>query len=171
MLYKKSAALFFILALNLYYQRVYACSCGKMSVEEGFLTSDAVFVGEVTDVQKNVGRLRRWLDGAYRRLAGKAPDDSVYLMTITFSVRKEWKGSASMHVTIQTPDPKECCICGFNFEVGKSYLVYASMAGWMSNPSLYTSICSRTKPLAQASAEILWLDRRAATAPENTTAE
>jgi len=129
-----------------------ACSCGRSSVEDAFLQADAVFMGEVIHVRKNVGSIGRWFYQLKLRLKGGAFDDSVYSMSVTLSVSKHWKGPSVTSVVVQTPDAKVSCICGYDFEVGKSYVVYA-----YGSP-LHTSICSRTKPSSEAASEIPLLD-------------
>jgi hypothetical protein len=131
----------------------FACSCGRISIEDAFLQSDAVFLGQVLDVQKNVGSIRRWFYGLQLRFIGGTFDDSVFHMSVTFSVNKRWKGATARSFVVQTPDAKVCCICGYEFEVGKSYLVYAS------GTPLYTNICSRTKTSSEAVPDTALLDR------------
>jgi hypothetical protein len=134
-------------------QDIFACSCGHSSIEDAFADTDAIFVGKVVAIEKNVNSLMRWVRQSYDDLTGKPPlDMSMYNMTITLNVKKTWKGTISKSITVQTPDPSVCCICGFEFEVGESYLVYAN------GSPLFTNICRRTKNLGEATSEISQLD-------------
>lgn len=62
-------------------------------------------------------------------------------------VHSVWKGVASGTVVVVT----STSMCGFPFEPGKTYLVYASPTG---DTPLTTSICARTKPLDRADADL-----------------
>jgi hypothetical protein len=149
---------FFLLGMAMAFLLIYnatsfACSCGRISVADSLATSDAVFIGEVLDIQKNVGSIRRWFYELTLPFKGGTFDHSVYYMSVTFNISKEWKGGAGHSLLVQTPDAKVCCICGYEFEAGKSYLVYASGA------PLYTNICTRTKPITEAAPDTAVLDR------------
>lgn len=100
-------------------RETYACSCvpPSQTTNEDFQKAAAVFTGRVLDVQRK--------------------DDS-NTVTIKIAVQKYWKGKISKEVKITTA--KDSAMCGFNFEVGKDYLVYASE----TDGKLSTTICSRT---------------------------
>lgn len=98
---------------------VSACSClmdniqstGK-KVKKAFSQSSAVFYGEVLSVTRQENSVR-----------------------VTFKVDKSWKGLTTGEAIVSTGE--NSAMCGFNFEVGKTYIVYA-------NGSLQTNICTRT---------------------------
>ena len=104
-----------------------ACTCAipltnltlKQQVTKAQKQSRAVFVGRVMQVVQN-------------------PDASG--VSVKFLVEKSWKGSLSRKVNIFTGLGGGDC--GYQFEVGESYLVYASGA----KEKLSTSICQRTAP-------------------------
>ena len=56
--------------------------------------------------------------------------------------------------------------CGYPFKVGESYLVYAYHNS--QNNKLYASICSRTRPLSQASEDLQYLRSLATSTAEGT---
>ena len=60
----------------------------------------------------------------------------------TFGVLKSWKGVSSDRIV--TRISIVCCLCGYQFEAGKTYLVYATME---DEGTISTSICHRTQPL------------------------
>jgi hypothetical protein len=63
-----------------------------------------------------------------------------YGVLVRFRVESVWKGKAFQEVTIFTGQGGGDC--GYRFEVGESYLVYA----YGSNENLSTNICQRTAP-------------------------
>lgn len=62
-----------------------------------------------------------------------------------FFVSKTWKGPYKRDLVVSTLRLES--MCGYPFEEGKRYLVYASIEEW--GPT--TSICMRTAPVAEAS--------------------
>ena len=123
---KKYLYISFALAIFLFAsaEKSFACSClvspesQKKQIQNAFRGSDAIFSGEVVEI--------------------KQPSGDEYDMLVTFKVAKSWKGNVSREVTIKTA--KDSAMCGYGFEVGKKYLVYAS--GIKEN--LSTTNCSRT---------------------------
>jgi len=113
----------FFTALNA--SGVFACSCvprGSESVEtqvkEAYTNSTAVFVGKVVEVVK-------------RRNSS--------FVTVRFRVEKSWNNEKfQKEITVSTGSNDG--ICGYSFEAGKKYLVYASGG----NNKLSTNICTRT---------------------------
>jgi hypothetical protein len=103
---------------------VLACSCvpqGSQSIEtqvkEAYTNSTAVFVGEVVEVIEK-------------------PD--VYITEVKFKDVKSWKNEFKDAVSITTG--RGGGDCGYEFEVGKKYLVYADG----DKNKLSTNICTRT---------------------------
>ncbi len=101
-----------------------ACSCVpqgdesiKQQVEKSYKNSTAVFSGEVVEVIKS-------------------PD--VYFVEVKFKVDKSWKNGFQDEITITTG--RGGGDCGYEFEVGKKYLVYVDG----EKNKLKTNICTRT---------------------------
>lgn len=102
-----------------------ACSCASaflkttlnQAVREAYKDSDAVFSGEVLKIDKN-------------------PNSN--FAAVKFKVDKNWKGKNSSILSVRTA--ASSAECGYYFEIGKKYLVYA----YRDNRSLHVSICSRT---------------------------
>lgn len=93
----------------------------------------AVFVGEVVSVRDSVLSFGKdW--GALARI-------------VRFSVRASWKGVEADTVTVATTSS-----CGYEFEAGKPYLVYATRRG--ERRPLETSICHRTAPEDRAADDL-----------------
>lgn len=105
-----------------------ACSCGldvfrseRTKVKDAKKGASAVFVGKLV-----------------RLTEPKKPDGSLTGEVIAeFEVDRAWKGVRSSKITVYTTNI--CCICGFPFHEGATYLVYAA-----GEKKLYTNICTRT---------------------------
>lgn len=115
----------FLFVLNA--SSVFACSCLPMedkSIDEKvraeYSNSTGVFSGEVLQVIKEIGANQ---------------------IKVKFRVKEAWKGKFSRQTIIKTV--QDSAACGYKFEVGKKYLVFA--AGEENN--LRTDICTRTSLL------------------------
>jgi hypothetical protein len=105
----------------------FACSCAPspppaQAAEE----ADAVFAGEVVDIQR----------------AGE------FEVEVVLAVSDVWKGGISERQVIRTGS--DGAMCGFSFQGGEAYLVYASKG----DDGFRTSSCSRTAPLSAADADV-----------------
>jgi hypothetical protein len=126
-----SASIFSLMLLPLH---AHACGCGPLSLEymtgkkvtakrlvrDELKRSKAVFSGEVLTI--GVARNAYWV--------------------VTFKVERTWKYVEADEVTILTPATD--WTCGYNFEVGQRYLVYASLL----EAELWTNHCTRTGRIA-----------------------
>jgi hypothetical protein len=116
-------------------EKSFACTCLisdkplKTQVKEAFNGAAAVFAGEAVEVTK--------VEGAFR---------------IKFKVEKSWKGESSDEIEVMTN--ADSAMCGYTFEVGKKYLVYA--AG--STDKLAVYLCSRTA-LVSGNKDFKYLDK------------
>ena len=116
-----------------------ACTCdlplSNLSLKQQVLRaqkdSRAVFVGKVVAVVQK---------------------PEAYEVSVKFLVEKVWKGKVSRHVNIFTG--RGGGDCGYHFEAGESYLVYA----YGSTEGLSTNICQRTAPRA-GSADMKYLGK------------
>jgi hypothetical protein len=114
----------------------FACTCVASNrplnaqVKEAFNNSNVIFSGEVTSITPK----------------------SEYEVTVKIKVEKSWKGTFSKEVAITTN--KNSAMCGYGFEVGKTYLVYA----YGAKDDLSTTNCSRTK-LFSNKEDIKYLDK------------
>jgi len=118
---------------------VSACSCIFLPetksidsiVKKAYKNSSAVFVGEVVDIVQK-------------------PD--VFFVQVKFVVEQKWNDGIKKTVTITTG--KGGGDCGYPFEIGKKYLVYASN----SKNTLQTNICTKTA-LAENNKDIAVLNK------------
>lgn len=96
----------------------YGCQCEKPpSASEALKAADAVFVGIVVSGKMIEGDMRQY----------------------TFIVNDTLKGELKDKATVLTG--RGLGECGFDFNIGRAYLVYANLHGNV----LYTDICTRTK--------------------------
>lgn len=110
------------------------CSCRPPPPpREALAHADAVFAGRVVAVVEHSGE-----DPGH-------PGGPHLAVRIVPSAR--WKGAAADTVTVRTAD--NSAACGFPFQVGEEYLVYAS---GMDSLRVYT--CSRTAPLERAGEDV-----------------
>jgi hypothetical protein len=110
-----------------------ACSCGTApTTKESLKHSTAVFSGKVTKIE---------------------PFEKYYFK-VTFEIDRTWKGTKGKTETVLTANSGAGC--GYTFEKGKSYLLYCDRPKMdeIKPIPLYTSICSRTKSLKFAAADI-----------------
>ncbi len=122
------------LLLALMPSSVAACSCSQTSppaVELGLAA--AVFTGVVQKVSRDAA-------------------ESV----VTLQVTGSWKGVSKAQKTVRTKADPEAC--GFSFEVGSSYLVYAYSRG----PDTTTTSCTRSGRMSDVGADLSALGPAAA---------
>jgi LPXTG-motif cell wall-anchored protein len=106
-----------------------ACSCAELpSAEEEFERSEAVFSGKVVDVRE-----KRSLKGELTK-------------SVLFEVTNTWKGVKQSQMIITTGQGGGSC--GFHFNEGQEYLVYAYELTMYGAKSLVTTICDRTNELS-----------------------
>ncbi len=109
----------------------YACSCVIPGPpDEELANSSAVFSGKVVNLAEP--------------FSGFGPVSSADPIKVTFQVDKVWKGSVSQTTTISTA--RSSASCGYTFEKGGEYIVYA----YGTENDLSVSLCSRTQPLDTA---------------------
>ena len=114
----------------------FACTCfATPSVEKSLLSSDMVFSGQVVSQDYApipMGDEESW-DG----------------FAFTFIVDQIWKGKPAARLVVATGEGFGDC--GYQFQKGRSYIVYASTGE--DDGNLYTSICSRTALIVEAAAD------------------
>ena len=121
--------LFFVLAVVFALTRaaqVEACSCIRETPAEGFARADAVFSGRIAEVKPN-------------------PDSGRGGFLVSIEVLEAWKGVTEPIVKVSTA--ANSAICGYAFQVGRSYLIYAVRD---DGRPLRVSLCSRTQLLEEA---------------------
>ena len=119
------------LLLGLMSSAVLACDCDTPPAPKVALKqADAVFAGKVLDVQPL--------------------EKGEYPVLVRVQVEANWKGADKPEMVLQTgPGYADC---GFPFETGRRYLIYAFALKGEKN--LIATICSRTKGLADAQEDL-----------------
>lgn len=127
----------------------YACSCAIVGskqerVKSALADSDAVFSGEVVDFSKSAPPTTMMEETMWTIMGG-----STGTATATLRVSKVWKGPK--HETVQVTTGADSGMgCGYPFEEGQEYLVYAGKG-------MSVNLCSETKPLSEAGADLALL--------------
>lgn len=111
----------------------YACSCVISTPAERYDRAEVILSGTVTGI--NDRSLSQYLDH-------------------TVKVSKTWKGTAGSEVVITSHESS--ATCGFNFEKGQEYLIYATK----TENGLETNLCSGTALLQYAKEDLDYLDSR-----------
>src|SRR5690606_29734924 len=111
--------------------KAYGCSCIPPGApQEEMDRSAAVFAGTVADVQQ----------------APAVESGPGY--QITFMVSEVWKGPVEPQIVVATA--QDSAACGYQFEAGREYIVYA----YDSDGGLVTGLCSRTAARADAQEDL-----------------
>jgi hypothetical protein len=129
---KLLAAAVVVLALPFFPSRAFACSCaGGTPLCQSFWQADAVFSGEVL----SFGRTER--------------EQPLSSRVARVAVVRAWRGQVSGTVEVLTG--ADSASCGYSFRPGTQYLIYAYRT---KDGALTTSICSPTKELSKAAADL-----------------
>lgn len=127
----------FIFPLSLVFQAptAYGCSCIAPELPQASRDqAAAVFAGRVT----NIDRPSNFTS-------------TIDPIKVTFDVSYVWKGKESNTINLLTA--RESASCGFPFEEGKEYLVYANTSE-ETGDDLHVSLCSRTALLTEANEDM-----------------
>jgi len=119
-----------------------ACTCDlpqkgktlRQEISEAREKSKAVFVGKVVEV---------------------VSDPRNFYVVVKFKVESSWKQGYSDEVAVRTG--RGGGDCGYHFEAGESYLVYAYSS---EAKKLETNICQRTRGVADATDDLRLLGKR-----------
>lgn len=127
-----------------------ACSCGVPAgvssqelARQELSNSDAVFAGEVIDIDRPLSIT-----------SSDAP------MKVAFRVSESWKGAGGETVSVKTAVSDTSC--GYPFDEGEGYLVFASKGIFYEEGELEVGLCGSTKLLPEARAELATLGPGAA---------
>ncbi len=84
-----------------------------------------------------------------------SPSTSPYYLDVLVAVTGYWKGAVVTFMHVYTGEFDGSC--GYTFEVGQAYLIYAMNSTDECCPGVFTSICNRTRFLSSASADLAFL--------------
>ena len=99
-----------------------ACSCAEQPFETARASAAAIFEARVASIETEDGTRH-----------------------VRFDVVQTWLAAEHEHVEVVTAETEAAC--GFTFEPGQSYLVYAS---GLEGEAYRVSLCSRTRLMAEA---------------------
>ncbi|MBZ5568000.1 MAG: carboxypeptidase regulatory-like domain-containing protein [Acidobacteriia bacterium] len=120
----------------------WACSCTTPGPAcQAFWHTDVVFIGEVTAIETTTVPMD------VMAKSYQVPQKEVH-----FRVVRSYRGNVGAEATVHTGLGGGDC--GYKFELGHSYLVYASQR----DGDIRTGICSRTAEAEKAADDIAWLD-------------
>jgi hypothetical protein len=112
--------------------RAEACDCMPTPpFAKALQDSAAVFEGKVLDLGP-----------------GPDPGDGPSLVSARLAVIRSWKGVEAPELVVATPNQSSAC--GFHFQVGETYLIYAHDAGG----GLRNTMCGRSRGLAAAADDL-----------------
>ncbi len=120
------------------------CLCLPARPKEAFNQATAVFSSEVATITP--GPLE-WQVSRFFPYLYTYPNS----LRVTFQVDEVWKGTPYQNLVVSTPTYS----CGYSFQVGKKFLVYASG----SEDQLHTGLCSGTSFYSQSTASLAFLGR------------
>ena len=126
------------------------CFCIPTTPKKNFKNSRAVFAGKVIDIVAQSDRNRE-------------ASGSLARFKVRFEVSNVWKGKVDKQQVVLTSEYSPGC--GYSFEKGKEYLVYASG----EELAIRTELCNATKPLVNAQADLAVLEQETRVTPENSS--
>jgi hypothetical protein len=130
---RSHAALLFTFTLfSLFAARpVHACRCMEGSVQDHVHAASAIFEARVLEVSTE-----------------RSADTDSEVLVAHMQVVQQYKGDAVENLLVRTPSSSAGC--GYDFEVGHGYLVYAAAQDGV----LATQLCSGTKAIEDAGADL-----------------
>ncbi|MBK7393419.1 MAG: hypothetical protein IPI64_08980 [Chloracidobacterium sp.] len=127
-------------------QTASACSCVRplpgVSLKTQVTTSKkeatVIFAGKVLSIRYSAEKMNGTPLKAYAKIA----------------VERSWKGPLNELIEVETENI--CCICGYTFEIGKTYIIYS----YSPNPgTINVSSCSRTAQITDTSPDEKYLGK------------
>lgn len=143
-------AVMIILQLIFFTGELIACSCmGSESVKEAFKRSQVVFYGTVVSCEPFELK---------RQPLGEGFIEIYNHYEVAFEVTEWFKGTPTEIQLIYTGTGGGDC--GFNFQTGQQYIVYASQEGVymeLGQSKMETNICDRTNHLKESQEDLALL--------------
>ena len=147
---KRTILLIFIFITSI--TNIFACTCAVLNeslskkVQKSFNQSDLILIGKVIDKELKYNENEKYQSSA---------DPTIY----KFEVTKIIKGELKKEI-IEIASERSEISCGYEFEIGKSYLVYARKSSHFSSLTknefdFVTSLCSRNQKLSKVKKEEL----------------
>lgn len=121
-----------ILGIAICWASVSACTCVQQPPARAFKWATAVFVGEVIEIT-----------------------EGDYVVEVRFKVERSYKGVKRQQIMVTTSRNSEG-ECGFKFDKGRNYLVYA----YGKREMLDTDMCTRTRALDDAQEDLAVIEKQ-----------
>lgn len=138
-------------------ESAFACSCARPeSPVKSLEQATAVFAGKVVKIKRERTE--------HRPQSKKTPTNMFSRVEVHFEVEQIWKGLEKKTAVVYTT--AHSAACGYHFQKDEIYIVYAHVNG---KDQLHTTICSRTKPLADAEEDLEELGAGKVVKGENRT--
>ncbi len=127
-------------------QTASACSCLppqpgvslKTQVRTSKTAATAIFAGKVVSIRYSDVKMDGKPVTAYAKIA----------------VERSWKGRVTEFIEVETANI--CCLCGYNFETGKTYIIYSTST---DPTSISVSSFSRTSEITKKSLDEKFLGK------------
>lgn len=137
--------------------QVNACSCiSPSSLSSLFKDSAGVFVGTVVSgsviLQREGFETRERRRRSSQQITLPSFSDSMKARRLEIEVKESWKGP-EVHKVVTVFTSRTDGECGYPFELGKTYLVYA----YQHEGDYVVSLCSRTRSLEKAYFDLKYL--------------
>jgi hypothetical protein len=140
-----------IIGLGVTFQtNVFGCSCDLLPTKDS--------------VRKQVRAAKKEAPAVLLGTVLEINEQDAVSKVVRIKVKYGWKGIEGEEVTILTGKGRGDC--GYMFEVGKDYLIYASSK--VRRNAFWTTICTRTGSASEANAEIKLLGRPSIKPPGRT---
>ncbi len=124
---------------------------------EAFYAADAVFLGAVVEIGTDSGIECLQVAGCRDPDPDPAANSFAARVIVGFRVETSLKGGGDEAAGIEVATHHQSGMCGYMFQVGRSYLVYA--ADRDEDGRLSTHLCTRTRPVEDAAFDIEILSR------------
>jgi len=151
-----AVAIFVVFTLILSSAAAFGCKCApppegmsrRQLAEWHAKGVTAIFEGKVARAElKSV-----WLEASVGDSVPASIDEVIPVMLVTFDILRSYRGVQGQRVEVETGLGGGDC--GFGFEIGKEYLVYADRT---ESGQLSTGICTATAPVEKSGANLAYL--------------
>ena len=156
------ALIFLSLFISLFFhpQSALACSCVPPEMPNieykehvAVFSGKVVYISYVESFLADLVYITMYSAGFNTNNYGRSP---FYDLRVILEVTKSWKGIDASSVLIRTG--RGGGDCGYDFDIGKDYLVYVNRSYGKPDGYLITSICSRNAELSAATVDLAYLN-------------
>ena len=137
--------------------KTFACDCPLLTTEQAVEQSKAVFSGEVVDFEYRKDIPNQFMDEQAKE-TGKTIDYETLVVKVR--VNQWWKGKPPSEIYILTSKTRDSdgtsteSSCGYTFNKGGTYLIFATKYNTKKANEYPTSDCLRTRKLSSADKDL-----------------